>query len=141
MNVTKNFTLEELTKSATANLLKIDNVPNEQIKAELTKLCTELLQPIRDKYGKPIIVSSGYRSEALNKAVGGSKTSQHRFGQAADIKASDGNQRALWDVIKSMIDNGEIKQFGQLIWEKGNLASPQWIHISTGTKNQILYLR
>lgn len=141
MNITKNFTLEELTKSATANLLKIDNVPNEQIKAELTKLCTELLQPIRDKYGKPIIVSSGYRSEALNKAVGGSKTSQHRFGQAADIKASDGNQRALWDVIKSMIDNGEIKQFGQLIWEKGNLASPQWIHISTGTKNQILYLR
>lgn len=141
MNITKNFTLEELTKSATANLLKIDNVPNEQIKAELTKLCTELLQPIRDKYGKPIIVSSGYRSEALNKAVGGSKTSQHRFGQAADIKASDGNQRALWDVIKSMIDNGEIKQFGQLIWEKGNLASPQWIHISTGIKNQILYLR
>ena len=136
MNLTNNFTLDELTNSTTARLLNIDNTPSKDIINNLTELCETLLQPIRDKYGKPIIVSSGYRSEALNKAVGGVKTSQHRFGQAADIKAADGNNKALWNVIKGMIEKGEIKQFGQLIDEK----KLSWIHISTGNKKQILKL-
>lgn len=140
MNITKNFKLDEFTRSDTARIRKIDNTPSKKIIEELTKLCEEVLQPIRDKYGKPINVTSGYRSEALNKAVGGSVTSQHRLGQAADIKAADGNQRALYDVIESMVKNGEIK-VGQLIWEKGDNKAPQWVHVSTGTKNQILRIR
>lgn len=143
MNLTKNFTLEEMVASDTARIKGILNQPNYKEIEELTKLCKNVLQPIRDKYNKPIIVTSGFRNDALNKAVGGVSTSQHRFGQAADIKSQDGNQRALWDVIEGMVRNGEI-EVGQLIWEKGNNKAPQWVHISIPDGkhyNQILRLK
>lgn len=142
MQITNNFSLEELTKSDTARQRGILNQPNYKEIEELTKLCKNILQPIRDAYGKPIIVTSGFRNDALNRAVGGVSTSQHRFGQAADIKASDGNQRALWDLIKSMVDKKQIT-VGQLIWEKGDKKAPSWVHVSLPTekhKNHILYL-
>ena len=139
--LTKNFSLEELTASATAKAKKIDNTPTPQVRANLEKLCKEVLQPIRDKYGKAITVTSGYRSPKLNTAVGGVKTSQHMVGQAADIKCTGTSKAYLFNLIKSMIDKKEIK-VGQLIWEYGTKQEPNWIHVSLPyTKvNQILYL-
>lgn len=102
----------------------------------LRKLCVEVLQPIRDKYGKPIYINSGYRNPQLNRLVGGSQSSQHCKGQAADIDTN--NNKELWNLIVDMIKKGEIV-VSQLIDEK-NLA---WIHVALYTgnkKNHILKL-
>ena len=139
--LTKNFSLEELYDSATANRREINNYPPENIKMQLIELAN-LLQKIRDKYGYPIHVNSGYRCPVLNTAVGGSKTSQHMKGQAADICATAGRTNAhLFSVIKNMIDNGEIK-VGQLIWEYGSKKEPNWVHVSLpyAKVNNVLYL-
>ena len=85
MNLTKNFTLSEMVRSTTASQRKIDNTPSAEVISNLIFLCREVLQPVRDMTGRPLRVNSGYRSEALNRAVGGSKTSDHRFGLAADV--------------------------------------------------------
>ena len=138
MQVTKNFTLEELIESSTARQRGILNQPNHQEIDNLFRLCKELLQPIRDAYGKPIIITSGFRNKALNKAVGGSSTSMHMQGLAADFKASDGNNKALWNLIIKLRDAGKIS-FDQLIDEK----KLSWIHIGLHpikNRNQILYL-
>lgn len=105
MRLTDNFTLKELTKTNTVlpNLitdLEIDN---------LTRLCQKVLQPLRDVYGSPIIVNSGYRSQTVNKAVGGVPTSQHRRGEAADITAGSVKEnKRLFNILKTM-------EFDQLI--------------------------
>lgn len=105
MRLTDNFTLKELTKTNTGlpNLitdLEIDN---------LSRLCQKVLQPLRDIYGKPIIVNSGYRSERVNKAVGGVPTSQHRRGEAADVTAGSREEnKKLFEILKTM-------EFDQLI--------------------------
>lgn len=139
--LTENFTLEEMIASPTAKAKKIDNSPTAEHKANLLRLCKEVLQPIRNKYGHTIIINSAYRSAALNKAVGGVKTSQHLTGSAADIKCTATSKAVLFNTIKEMINKGEIK-VGQLIWEYGTKKEPQWIHVSLPyTKtNQILYL-
>ena len=138
MNLTKNFTLDELTKSSTADRLNIDNTPNQEEFNNLKRLCTDVLQPIRDKYGKSISVNSGYRSKALNKAVGGASTSQHVKGEAADITTSSTKEnKVLFDLIVSMIKNNEIK-VGQIIDE----SNYKWLHISLPYSkiNQVLHL-
>lgn len=130
-----NFTLRELTKSATANRLKINNTPNEQEVQKLTQLAQTILQPIRDRYGKPIVVTSGFRCEKLNKAVGGVKNSQHVLGEAADITSlSDSitDNKALFNLIVQMLKDKEIK-VGQLIDEYGY----NWIHISLPRSNKV----
>lgn len=135
MKITENFSLYELCKSDTASIKGIKNEPSEKEKANLIKLCKDILQPIRDKYGKPITITSGFRCIALNRAVGGSPTSQHVEGQAADIICE--NNKELFELIVKMIKNGEIK-VGQLINEKNY----SWIHISLPYKkiNEILNL-
>ena len=136
MNLSENFTLEELTASYTARSRKINNTPNEMQIENLTRLCVEILQPIRNHWGNPLIVTSGFRSPELNMVVGGSATSQHLKGEAVDIISYD--TRKLWKLITEMIKKGEIR-VGQLIDEK-NLS---WIHISlpSGTRlNQTLRL-
>ena len=140
MQITNNFTLEELTYSSTANINKINNQPDKQAEANLIRLAKDILQPIRDKYGLPITVNSGYRCSTLNKLVGGSKTSQHLTGQAADIRATKTTNSKLFNLIKDMIQSGEIT-VGQLIWEYGSKTEPNWIHVSLpySKKNQILY--
>lgn len=141
MHLTKNFTLEELIKSSTANRLGIDNTPSKEIVSNLTELSI-LLQKIRDIYNKPIIVTSGYRCEKLNKAVGGSKTSQHRLGQAADIRSvSDAKKdnQELFNIILGMMIQKDI-EVGQLIDE----YDYNWIHVSTPhlkNNNQILHIK
>lgn len=130
----KHFDFEELTHSDTAIAKKIDNTPTEEVKKNLENLVKYVLDPLREMYGKPIYVNSGYRSEALNKAVGGSKTSQHVLGMAADIdtRTREGNQE-LFDLIAKNLS------FDQLIDEKDY----SWIHVSFDPKrlrNQILHL-
>ena len=85
MKLTKNFSLEELTRSDTAERKGIDNSPTAEHIHNLAALCENVLQPLRDKVKHSIRVTSGYRSEKLNNAIGGSKTSEHSFGKAADM--------------------------------------------------------
>lgn len=139
MNLSKNFTLSELTYSSTAIANKMDNNPGRLELENLKKLCNNILQPIRDKYGKSIYVNSGYRNPFVNRVVGGSTSSQHLKGEAADITvgSKEGNRR-LFDLIVQMIENKEIT-VGQLIDEKDY----KWIHISLPYRkvNQILHLK
>lgn len=122
----KYFTIAELTQSTTATRNGIDNTPPFGVVDNLTALVDNVLDRIRGRWGGPIRVNSGYRSEALNIAVGGSKTSQHRFGEAADITVGSPAENAkLFALIKEMRAAGEIV-FDQLIDEKGLT----WIHIS-----------
>lgn len=142
MKLSYNFTLNELTKSPTAKRLGINNEPSEQELKQLMALCEKILQPIRDEYGEPIVVSSGFRCSKLNKAVGGSPTSQHVKGEAADIHTvSDTvpHNRELFNLIKKMVIDGKIV-VGQLI----NEYNYNWIHVSlpdTKHKNQILSIK
>ena len=138
---TKNFSYDELIASATAKRLGLDNRPTPEEKEKLRQLAEDILQPIRDAWKSPIVVTSGYRSEAVNNAVGGVKTSQHRLGEAADIKVGGKERnRKLFNFIYKMISKGDIK-VGQLIDE----YSYSWIHISLPRKgkenNQILHIK
>lgn len=139
---TKNFSYDELIASSTAKRLGLDNTPNEDEKEKLRRLAIELLQPIRDAWKSPIIVNSAFRSEQVNKAVGGVKNSQHRLGEAADITIGGRDRnRKLFNFIYKLINQGKIK-VGQLIDE----YNYSWIHISlprTNGKpnNQILHLK
>lgn len=131
-----------MCKSGTATRLKIDNTPSDAIVAKLGKLC-EILQVIRDEYGKPIIVTSGYRCEALNTACGGASNSDHLYGCAADIRSlsdSPTDNKALFNLIVKLVNTGKI-QVKQVIDE----YHYDWIHVSyqdgrTSKRNQILHL-
>lgn len=130
----KYFTIKELCKSSVADQRKINNSPDSSIINNLQQLITFILDPLREKYGKPIIVNSGYRCEALNKAVGGSKTSHHRFGLAADITGGNKNEnKKLFKLAQTL-----NLPFDQLI-DESNFS---WIHISYSNKprKQILHL-
>lgn len=142
MKITENFTMEEFFRSAKADSLKIDNTPTEKEKANINRLVIDILQPIRDKFGNPITVSSGYRCEKLNKAVNGSPTSAHRFGNAADLKAKD-----MKAFQRCVLEWAKTNKFDQVIIEypdKNHVAS--WIHIgifnSSGKqRKQIIYTK
>lgn len=120
MKLSLHFDLSEFTYSETAQRKNIDNTPSPNAIANIKALCEEVLEPARVEYGKAMIISSGYRSEQLNKAVGGAKNSQHMTGGAADIVCSE--PRRLFDIIKA---NGK---FDQLLWE--HAGKTQWIHVS-----------
>ncbi len=117
----KYFTIAELCRSTTAGRLGIDNQCKEEHVANLTALVDNVLDPLREAYGKPIRISSGYRSPELNKAVKGSATSQHMSGQAADIDTGDRQQnKLLFELIRKNLP------FDQLI-DESNFA---WVHVS-----------
>lgn len=122
----KYFSLNELTRSATAQSLGIDNTPDATAVGNLTALVDKVLDPLRTAYGKPITVTSGYRCPKLNSAVGGVKASHHRYGQAADITAGDVFANAKLFALIHELD----LPFCQAIWEKGNDCGPRWIHVS-----------
>ena len=141
MQLTEHFTLEELIYSSTAKTKGLKNEPTQDHIENLKLLAQYILEPIREKIGFPLVISSGFRSEKINALVGGSKTSQHILGQAADIQIFDKTKTNtdLFNTIVEMIRSGEI-QVGQCIAEKvgGEIS---WIHISTPTdrlRNQIL---
>ena len=134
----KYFTFNELTRSDTANRLKIDNEPKEEATKDNIKELMLFLDGVRegwteeckDKgYGDPaIMVNSGYRSEALNKAVKGSKTSEHMLGTAADIEPKNGRNKEFFEWLRTYLSD---KQFSQLINEYPDEKNcPKWIHLS-----------
>ena len=124
MKLTKNFSLEEMYRSDTAQRCGIDNKPQtEEVVENLRALCLEVLQPLRDHLGTPVVVSSGYRCKDLNKKVGGVENSQHLKGEAADIKVRD--REELIDVMRYIMDETD---FDQLIREKS--GSTEWVHVS-----------
>lgn len=131
--LTKNFTLEELTHSNTAIQNKLDNTPSEKVELCLKKLAINILQPLRDGISIPIIVNCAYRSKLVNSNVGGAKDSQHLLGQAADIKCSE-MRRAFLFIQNNL-------PFDQLIWEDGNDCKPDWIHVSYSNRNRRQVLR
>jgi hypothetical protein len=138
MQLSKNLSLKEVTKSNTAIKYGISNQPNELHLKALKAVATHIFQPIRDHFGKPIHVTSGYRSPELNAKIGGSKSSSHCQGEAIDIDAdlTEGlTNRELFDFIRKNLD------FDLLIWEFGNDYEPNWVHVSysqEGNRNQIL---
>ena len=117
----KYFTIAELCRSNTADRLGINNRCRQEHVENLTALVDNVLDPLREWYGKPLIVSSGYRCPELNAAVKGSRTSQHMSGQAADIDTGDRQQnKLLFEYIKKNLP------FDQLI-DESNFA---WVHVS-----------
>lgn len=128
MQLSKHLSLAEVTRSETAKRKGISNQPTPEHLENFKLLAEKVFEPIRLHFGSPINISSGYRSLALNKAVGGSKTSQHCSGEAIDIDmdgSSNGiTNKMVFDFIK---DNLE---FDQLIWEMGNDSNPDWVHVS-----------
>lgn len=120
----EHFTISELSKSDIAKKNGIDNTPDEASKKNLELLVDNILDPLRRKWGKPIVVNCGFRCEELNKLVKGSKTSQHRYGLAADIEDAsydEAENKRLFDLIREM-----RLPFDQLI----NEFDYSWIHIS-----------
>jgi hypothetical protein len=128
MKLTKNFSLEELTRSDTAERKGIDNSPTAEHIHNLAALCENVLQPLRDKVKHSIRVTSGYRSEKLNNAIGGSKTSEHSFGKAADIKLIIDGENKSELLYLAILEMGI--PFRQMIWEFGDEETPSWVHIS-----------
>jgi hypothetical protein len=109
----------------------IDNTPTNEEIENMKILAEKIFQPIRDHFGVPIHISSGYRSKKLNKAIGGSSTSQHCKGEAIDIDM-DGSDSGITNVqIFRYIKENLF--FDQLIWEFGNNSNPSWVHVSYNT--------
>lgn len=126
----KYFSIRELTKSQVARQAHIDNTPNSEQTKNLTNLVEYILDPLREAYGKPIIVTSGFRSEELNRKIKGSKTSQHCSGQAADIKTVEDTpeeNKKLYDLVLSL-----DLPFDQLI----NEYNFDWVHVSYSPKHR-----
>lgn len=133
-NLSPNFKLWEFVFSETARRLKIDNTPTEEIVENMKFLCENVLEPLREIVGKPIKINSGYRCLELNKAVGGSKDSQHMQGKAADLRVDGQTVGETFALIKS-----SLLQYDQLIEEKFVPTNPNsgWIHISwNASKNR-----
>lgn len=126
MKLTPHFTVEEFQYSSTAIRKGIDNHVPDQYIPSLKHLCTEILEPLRQHVQEPVIISSGYRCPILNAAVGGSKTSQHMKGEAADIYLDDMKKLREWfSWLKERTD------FDQLILERASKTSNHWwIHVS-----------
>lgn len=125
----KYFTLSELTKSATARRLGIDNEADADVRANITALVDNVLDPLRTKWGMPIIVTSGYRCPKLNAAVGGAANSQHKKGMAADIRTVSDTPADNMRLLRCLLNSGIV--FDQVICEYPDAQGrPDWIHVS-----------
>ena len=131
MNLSANFNLKEMTKSDTATRLGLDNTPGEAEIESLRLLCEKVLQPVRDHFGKSVTVNSGYRSPESNAAVGGSKTSDHCKGQAADIEIPGvpNAELAQW-----IMDNCDYTQLILEFYTQG-IPDSGWVHVSFDPSN------
>ena len=128
MQLSEHLSLAEVTRSETAKRKGVSNQPTEAHIANFKLLAENIFEPIRNHFEKPIFISSGYRSAALNKAIGGAASSQHCTGEAIDIDM-DGHaggitNKMVFDYIKDNLN------FDQLIWEFGTDANPDWVHVS-----------
>ena len=138
MQLSKNFSLQELIKSQTAERKGIDNTPSTEHQENLKLLCTSILQPIRDHFSRVVSVSSGYRSPELCTAIGSKITSQHARGEAADFEIFGLSNKTLADYIDSEL------HYDQLILEYWKESDPNsgWVHCSfSAGNNRKQYLR
>jgi len=126
MQLSTNLSLAEVTRSETAKRRGISNMPTPEHIENFKKLAVNIFQPIREHFGKPILISSGYRSAELNKAIGGSLSSQHCSGEAIDIDM-DGTDITNAQIFHYIKDN---LNFDQIIWEFGTDKNPDWVHVS-----------
>jgi len=128
MKISQHLNLAEITRSDTAKRHGIDNTPTFEHLENFKLLAEKVFEPIREHFGVPIFISSGYRSKALNSFIKGSPSSQHCKGQAIDIDMDGENgevtNRMVFDFIKNKLD------FDQLIWEFGTDLNPDWVHVS-----------
>ena len=131
MQLSQNFSLEELTKSQTATRKGIDNTPSPTHQANLQSLCTHVLQPIRDHFSRVVTISSGYRSPELCTAIGSKITSQHAKGEAAAFEIFRVSNKELADYIHYNVN------YDQLILEYWNESDPNsgWVHCSYSEGN------
>lgn len=132
MKLSKNLKLSEVTRSGTAKRLGISNEPTDEHLENLKLVSMEIFQRVRDHFGVPIFVSSGYRSAALNKKIGGSKTSDHLKGMALDLDADVFGGITNADIFYYIKRNLPFKQ---LIWEFGTADNPNWVHVSFDKDN------
>jgi hypothetical protein len=131
MNLSLNFSLQELTKSQEALRKGLNNAPSQEVISNLQELSNMVLQRVRDHFGKSVVVTSGYRSPEVNAAVGGSKTSDHCKGQAADIEIPGVPNAELAEWIRDNLD------FTQVILEFYTQGIPDsgWVHVSYDPAN------
>ena len=127
MKLSNNLSVKEVTKSNTAKRCGISNEPTIEHLENLKAIALNIFQPARNYFKKPIFVSSGYRSEALNEKIGGSKKSQHSKGQALDLDAHTFGGLTNQQLFKFISDHTD---FDQLIWEFGTDEEPDWVHVS-----------
>ena len=128
MKLSKNLSLAEVTKSNTAKRLGINNVPDDEWVIEnLRQIAVNVFQPLRDAFGCPIYVSSGYRGLELNRAIGGSLRSQHMEGRALDLDADVYGKCTNSQILEWIRENVE---FDQMVWEFGDTDNPDWVHVS-----------
>jgi len=135
--ISKHLTLDELTYSATAIKLGIVNVPNQLQTENLKTLALKVFEPVREHFGVPIHISSGYRIMNLNQALNGSITSQHCKGEAIDIDMK-GDKVSNAQIFHWIKDN---LKYDQLIWEFGDKKNPDWVHVSYTKENRQQTLR
>ena len=126
MQLSENLSLAEVMRSETAKRKGVSNMPTPEHIENFKKLAENIFQPIRKHFAKPIHISSGYRSAALNKAIGGAASSQHCTGEAIDIDM-DGTSITNAQIFNYIKDN---LNFDQLIWEFGTASNPDWVHVS-----------
>lgn len=133
MQLSKHFELAEFTRSNTAKRAGISNMPTAEHQENMKLLCEKVLEPIREHFARPILISSGYRSAALNKITkGASTTSQHCSGEAVDIDmdATEVSNKQIFEYIKANLE------FDQMIWEFGTDTNPDWVHVSYESKGK-----
>jgi zinc D-Ala-D-Ala carboxypeptidase len=130
-NISKHITFKEATFSATAQRLGLKNEPTDQHLKAMKLVAEKCFEPLREWYGKPLKINSFYRGKDLNRAVKGSLSSQHCKGEAIDIDAgSNAENKKIHDWIKNNLE------FDQLLWEYGNSAGPDWVHVSFTDKKK-----
>lgn len=126
-NISTHISYKEATRSQTAERLGLPNTPDSAQLANMKLIAEKVFEPLREHMREPIRISSFFRSEKVNKAIGGSTTSQHKNGEAMDICAfanSPYTNADLFHYIKNSLE------FDQLIWEFGNDRNPDWVHVS-----------
>lgn len=131
IRISKHISIKEATRSNTAERLGINNFPDSPTLVNMQALAENVFEPLREHFGHPIYITSFYRSPELNKAIGGSPTSQHCGGQAIDIDdvIGESTNADFFNYIKDNLD------FDQLIWEFGNDSNPNWVHVSYSAFN------
>lgn len=132
MNISKHISYKEAIKSNTALRLNLDNTPDDYQMSNMVNIAINVFEPLREWVGGPIKINSMYRSQELNQAIGGSKSSQHCEGRAIDLDDTFGykTNAEMFNYIKENLN------FDQMIWEFGNEKNPAWVHVSYVSEDQ-----